>query len=108
MNHKNFQKYLEYAMFFASLSLLAFFVVRTYILYKSDWDYIRGPLAPREYYELGMLDDPIPSKEYYPYTLSNPPSASRTEEIKASEPEKTETIEESTKDLSESDENSRG
>ena len=49
--------------------LLAYLIVRTYVLYRWDWNYIRGPLAPRRYYELGLINEPIPSKEYLPYTL---------------------------------------
>ncbi len=49
--------------------LLAYLIVRTYVLYRWDWNYMRGPLAPRHYYELGLIDEPIPSAEYLPYTL---------------------------------------
>lgn len=51
--------------------LLAYLVVRTYILSQWDFGYIRGPLAPREYYELGLINEPIPSEEYLPYTLED-------------------------------------
>jgi len=57
--------------------MLGYFVVRTFFLtvLLDNWNYIRGPLAPPRYYQLGMLDEPIPSKEYYPYTLPETPAS---------------------------------
>lgn len=69
--------------------LFAYLVVRTYVLYRWDWNYIRGPLAPRHYYELGLINEPIPSAEYLPYTLiptpvptAMPPAALPSEDVK--------------------------
>jgi len=58
-------------------SVFAYLVVRTYVLYRWDWNYIRGPLAPRHYYELGLINEPIPSAEYLPYTWTPTPVAPR-------------------------------
>ncbi len=74
MAQRTAQKYLEYGAFLFSLGMLLFLIIRTHVLYRYDWDYIRGPLAPRAYYQLGLLDERIPSDEYYPYTLIPTPT----------------------------------
>ena len=74
MAQRTAQKYLEYGAFLFSIGMLLFLVIRTHILYRYDWNYIRGPLAPKAYYQLGLLDEKIPSEEYYPYTLIPTPT----------------------------------
>ena len=69
MQKHNRQAIVERLILLFCTLLLAYLIVRTYVLYRWDWNYIRGPLAPRHYYELGLINEPIPSKEYLPYTL---------------------------------------
>lgn len=66
--NRGIQFYLERILAGICALLLAFFVVRNYFLTQwLDWKYLRGPLAPREYYRLGLLDEPIDFEEDYPY-----------------------------------------
>lgn len=58
-----------------------FLIIRTHVLYRYDWNYIRGPLAPRAYYQLGLLDEGIPNAEYYPYTLIPTPTPLESESM---------------------------
>ena len=69
MSRRNLQAVFERVVLLLCTLLLAYLIVRTYVLYRWDWDYIRGPLTPRHYYDIGMINEPIPSDEYLPYTL---------------------------------------
>ncbi len=91
MQKRKLQAVLERVVLLFCTLLLAYLIVRTYVLYRWDWNYIRGPLAPRHYYELGLIDEPIPSREYLPYTLiptpiPEPLPAAATPEEAAAEP----------------------
>ena len=75
MSERNVHLLVERAALLLAVAILGYLVLRTYVLsqWTNDWSYIRGPLAPRDYYQLGHLDEPIPSKEYLPYTRPQPP-----------------------------------
>ena len=102
------QAIFERVVLLVCASLLAYLVVRTYVLYRWDWNYIRGPLAPRHYYELGLINEPIPSAEYLPYTWTPTPVAPHIPPMSIPDtaaPTPTESVE-AAKDLSPQVENS--
>jgi hypothetical protein len=74
MAKKKFQAIFERSVLVFCALLLAYLIVRTYVLSQtSSWDNIRGPLAPEDYYMIGELDEPIPSEEFLPYTFTPTP-----------------------------------
>ncbi len=106
MKKRKIQKTVEVSIFVFCSVLVAYLFVRGYILTMVDWNYIRGPLAPREYYELGLLDEPIPSGTYLPYTLEATPVPTPAEELSETDrEEKSISAQEIIKDITESVDN---